>query len=202
MINFEEKVGEQTGSIGFRDLYRIMNRFVDMKGGHHALYEDVDEWDKDERYRIRKFYTFWTAIKEQYPDLWEDAEKAQEGNYTGDDYPEQFFRKDAMRVLQEYILERIVDRQKSRREVLEELDEVDESVKDDVRELIIKDDSNFTEEIQNVLDEIPAEFYRKKWQTSGLSTSENRNNFKEELKKAADTSLKGLPKLRIFNKGF
>jgi len=201
MINYEEKVGEQTGSIGFRDLYTIMNRFVDMKGGHHALYEDIDEWD-DVRYRIGKFYTFWTAIKDHYPDLWEDAEKAQEGNYTEDDHPKQFFRKDAMRVLQEYILERLVDKQKSRKEVLEELGEVDDSVKEGLWELILEDDDIFTEEIQNVLDDIPEDFYRKKWQTSGLSTSENRNNFKEELKKAADTTPKGLPKLRIFNKGF
>jgi hypothetical protein len=201
MINYEEKVGEQTGSIGFRDLYTIMNRFVDMKGGHHALYEDIDEWD-DVRYRIGKFYTFWTAIKEHYPDLWEDAEKSEEGDYTGDDHPGQFFRKDAMRVLQEYILERLVDKQKSRKEVLEELGEVDDSVKDDLWELILEDDDIFTEEIQNVLDDLPEDFYRKKWQTSGLSTSENRNNFKEELKKAADTTPKGLPKLRIFNKGF
>ncbi|QCW03954.1 hypothetical protein [Natrinema pallidum] len=199
MINYEEKVGEQTGAIDFKDMYMLMNRFVEMKGGHDALYENIEEWD-DVSYRINKFYTFWSAIKDHYDDLWEDAEAAREGREDFDEeYPEQFFRKDPMRVLQEYILEELADKQENRQEFL---DELEEDVRDSLWEYVLEDDEVFTEEIQNIVDDIPEKFYRDKWNTGGLSTSENRRNFREELEKAADTNEKGLPRLRIFNKGF
>lgn len=199
MINYEEKVGEQTGAIDFKDMHMLMDRFVEMKGGHSALYENIEDWD-EVTYRISKFYTFWSAIKEHYADLWEDAEAVKEGRKElEEEYPEQFFQKDAMRVLQEYILEELTDKQENRQEFLEELED---DVRESLWEYVLEDDDVFTEEIQSILEDIPEKFYRDKWNTSGLSTSENRRNFREELEKAADTNKKGLPRLRIFNTGF
>jgi hypothetical protein len=106
-----------------------------------------------------------------------------------------------MRVLQDYILVELTDKQQSRTDVLNELeDEIKES--QDLWEYILDDDEVFKNNIKGVLEDIPPNFYRKEWQTSGLSTSENRNNFREELEKAAGTTPKGIPQLRIFNQGF
>lgn len=207
MVNYEEKVGEQTGAIDFGDLHMLMERFIDMKGGHKPLYENLDKWsDADDepntRYRIEKFYTFWTAIKEHYTELWQDAEGVIEGNKEFDEeYPEQFFQKDAMRVFQEYILEELVEKQENRKEVLSEIntlldslgfggleeliesvdrpDEVLEEVEgiegpleDNLWENIMGDDEVFKSEIDNILDDIPERFFRLEWQTSGMSTNE------------------------------
>jgi len=201
MINYEEKVGEQTGVIDFKDMHMLMNRFVNMKGGYKPLYENIDEWAEDTRFRIEKFYTFWHAIKDHYEDLWEDAESSVQGQEFEGEYPEQFFQKDAMRVLQDYILDELTDKQESRTDVLDELeDEIKET--QDLWEFILEDDEVFKNNVKGVLEDIPSDFYRRKWQTSGLSTSENRNNFREELEKAAGTTPKGIPQLRIFNQGF
>jgi hypothetical protein len=206
MVNYEEKVGEQTGVVDFRTMYMLMNRFVEMKGGHKPLYNNVEEWfgENGTRSRIDKFYAFWNAIKDHYDGLWEDAKAEIEGeDFEGEGFenesPEQFFRKPAMRVLQEYILDELTDKQENRQDFLNELDE---SVREDLWEYVFEDDDVLEKEIKNILDGISADFFRREWNTGGLSTSENRQNFRDQLETAAGTTPKGLPQLRIFNKGF
>lgn len=206
MVNYEEKVGEQTGAVDFRTMYMLMNRFVEMKGGHKYLYKEIDGWYGDDatRYRINKFYVFWEAIKSEYSDLWEDAKAAvKDEEFEGEGYdnesPDQFFQKNAMRVFQEYILEELADKQENRQSFL---DELEDSVRDDLWEYIFEDDDVLKSQVSEVVGEIPAEFFRRKWNTGGLGTNENRNNFKEQLETAANTTPKGMPQLRIFNKGF
>lgn len=206
MVNYEEKVGEATGIIDFRTMYMLMNRFVEMKGGHNPLYDNIDRWygSNANRYRIDKFYAFWTAIEEYYEDLWNDAKAAERGeDFEGKDFknesPDQFFRKPAMRVFQEFILEELSEKQDNRQDFL---DELDEDVRDELWEYVFEDDEVLKKEIKSVIDDVSEDFFRREWQTGGLSTAENRQNFREQLQKAANTTPKGLPQLRIFNKGF
>jgi|AntRauTorcE11898_2_1112593.scaffolds.fasta_scaffold07033_1 hypothetical protein len=94
MINYEEKVGETTGEVDFKTMYMLINRFVEMKGGHRPLYNDIDEWygENDTRYRIDKFYAFWTGVKEYYEDLWSDAKAAtNEEDYEGKGFDNRYF---------------------------------------------------------------------------------------------------------------
>ena len=73
---------------------------------------------------------------------------------------------------------------------------------DDLWRYVLESDETFQKQIEEVINDIPPEFFRWKWNTSGLSTSENRQNLREELEGAADTNLQGLSNFRIFNKGF
>lgn len=204
MIDYSEKVGEQTGVFPFKDIYRIMDRFVEMKSVNNALYSDVDEWSESNvEFKIQKFYVFWETIKNHYEDLWEDAAAARKGEEEFDDEdPEQFFRPDTMRVFQQYILDELANKQENRNDFLEEAEKELGSSVDDLWQHVLESDETFTDQTEDIIDDIPPEFFRWGWSTSGLSTSENRQNLREELEGAADTNLKGLSNFRIFNKGF
>lgn len=208
LVNYEEKVDEKTGIVRFRHLADLMERFAQMKGIDDVLVEDIDEWygDDETRYRVDKFYTFWEAIQEHYESLWIDAklDVQDEKEFDGDKAPDQFFQKAVMRVLQRYILDHLAQKQESwknvRQDVLEEINNGDEARK--LEENIIENDERMKEEIKEIIGEIPGKFFRYKWETSGLNTNENRENFYKELNKASNTEAKDILRLQIFNQGF
>jgi hypothetical protein len=204
MIDYSEKVGEKTGVFPFKDIYTIMDRFVDMKSVSNSLYSDVDEWtESNTEFKIDKFYILWNTIKDHYDELWEDAVAVREERKEFDDQdPEQFFRPDTMRVFQQYILDELADKQESRDEFLEEVAEEFDDARDELWEQVLESEETFRDQIEEVIEEIPPEFFRWEWNTSGLSTSENRQNLREEMDGASDTNLKGLSNFRIFNQGF
>ena len=204
MIDYSEKVGEQTGVFPFGDIHTIMDRFVEMKSVNNVLYSNVDEWnDENIEFKIQKFYVFWQTVRDHYEDLWDDAVKARknEEEFENED-PEQFFRPDTMRVFQQYILDKLADKQTNRDDFLQEAEEELGDSIDDLWRYVLESDETFQEQNEDVLEDIPPEFFRWEWNTSGLSTSENRQNLREELEGAEDTNLKGLSNFRIFNKGF
>jgi hypothetical protein len=123
----------------------------------------------------------------------------QRSGSTDNESPEQFFRKPAMRIFQEFILDELSEKQENRQDFL---DELDASVREELWEYVFEDDEVLKNEVKNVLENVSEDFFRREWQAGGLSTAENRQNFREQLEKAASTTPKGLPQLRIFNKGF
>jgi hypothetical protein len=204
MIDYSEKVGEETGVFPFGDVYTIMDRFVGMKGVNNVLYSNVDDWEDDDiEFKIQKFYLFWETLQDHYEDLWNDAVSVRKGKEEFDEKdPEQFFRPDTMRVFQDYILDELANKQENRDEFLQEAEEELGDSIDDLWRYVLESDETFQKQIEEVINDIPPEFFRWKWNTSGLSTSENRQNLREELEGAADTNLQGLSNFRIFNKGF
>jgi|AntRauTorcE11898_2_1112593.scaffolds.fasta_scaffold01870_4 hypothetical protein len=204
MIDYSEKVGEETGVFPFGDVYTIMDRFVGMKGVNNVLYSNVDDWEDDDiEFKIQKFYLFWETLQDHYEDLWNDAVSVRKGEEEFDEKdPEQFFRPDTMRVFQDYILDELANKQENRDEFLQEAEEELGDSIDDLWRYVLESDETFQKQIEEVINDIPPEFFRWKWNTSGLSTSENRQNLREELEGAADTNLQGLSNFRIFNKGF
>jgi len=204
MIDYSEKVGEQTGVFPFGDIYTIMDRFVGMKGVTNTLYSDVDDWKEDDiEFKIQKFYVFWQTVQDHYDELWNDAVSARKGEEEFDEEdPEQFFRPDTMRVFQDYILDELASKQENRDEFLQEAEEELGDSIDDLWRYVLESDETFQEQIEDVIEEIPPEFFRWEWNTSGLSTSENRQNLRDEMEGATDTNLQGLSNFRLFNKGF
>lgn len=174
LVDYEGAVGQQTGVFRYKVLHRVIDEFVNMSGDYKVLYKDIDDWQDDEQYEYRmdRFYTLWNAIKRHYPELWSDAMKDTLGQEEFEDQePEQFFYGVTMRVLQKYVLEHMTH-----------LNNIYVD-KMDIGPILDNNDA-IHDTVEDALEGIDEQFFRREWEVSSLDTSDGRDFFKSQLDSA------------------
>ncbi len=186
LVDYAGAVGEETGVFRYKLLHRVIDEFVHMGGEYKPLYKDIDEWQSDEQYeyRMERFYALWSAVKNHYSDLWSDAVKQSMGTEDFDDSPEQLFYGVTMRVLQDYI----IDHMSHLNNVYLKLEDCH----------ILEEEELIEDTVEDALEGIDEQFFRRDWEASSLDTPDGREFFKSQLDSANGLEPRHLHTLGMF----
>lgn len=187
LVDYGGAVGEQTGVFRYKNLHNVIQNFISLENRYGELVDDIDEWNADEdfAYRMERFYIFWDEIKNQYSELWEDAVKAKQEEQEFDDKPEQFLLKVTMTQLQEYILDHMSHINDFY------IDRLDEGP-------ILSEEENIREAVEDAIDELDSQFFRREWEVSSLDTTDGRELLQQQLSKADGLAVQHLHTLTMF----
>ncbi len=170
-------IGGATAFIPENVMFQVIVKFVDMGKRYRLLYAGVEPWlaDKDYDYRLKGFYRFWSAIRDKFPDAWEQAKQKGGG---------QLLYKATMLVLQELVLDQMVSSQPER------------NAKSELSPLSDLDD--LEKYVRNSLYFLPEEFFTRVWMQKQLDTGERREFLYQQMQEAIRRQGKGLGYLPLF----
>lgn len=186
LVDYGGAVGEQTGAFRYKNLHDVIESFMGLDSRYSSLVEGIDEWETDDdyTYRMSRFYIFWDEIRNQYQDLWDDAIAARQGEEF-EDKPEQFIFKVTMIQLQEYVLDHFAHIDDFYRGRLDEGP-------------ILQDEENIREAVEDAVEELDAQFFRREWEVTSLETSDGRELLQQQLSKADGLATHHLHTLTMF----
>jgi len=156
---------------------RLVLKFVKLPKRFRLLHDDVEEWenDPDFHYRLTMFFAFWRAIKQTYPNAWQEGVENTGG---------QLFYKVSMLKLQE--------------KVLESLKPMNDLEKANTGTPVLGSSSSLTKLIKIVLDQLDERFWLDEWQMSVSDNAEFREFLKDQMQKAMDGA--DIGRLKLFKK--
>jgi hypothetical protein len=166
-----------TGFIKENVAYQLVSKFVNMPRKYRSLYIDVPAWRNADDERLDYFFSFWSAIRNRYEDLWHESVQLQGG---------QLFYKAAMLVLQEFVLDFLSQYMNVRRVEGKPSPFMD---LEDLQQLV-----------QASLTYLPPEFFAREWQEKQLDTSDRRAFLRSQMEMAVRNQGKGLGYQKLFRK--
>lgn len=161
---------------------QLVRKFMKMQRKRFSkLMDPVKErWDDPES-RLGIFFDFWSAVKEAYADVWEDALEMAEKDQT----QHQIFRKVSLLTLQQFLLDRFVTalpyRGKDANPPFYDAETT--------REMVLQ-----------TLENLPSKFFKEKWMIKQMDTSEGRALFYETMSQAWDNQGKNIGNMTLFKK--
>lgn len=162
LINFG--LEQDQGIIPENVMYQVVKKFIKPNSKYNTNFNLVDDWKNDSGnydYRLKMFFTFWHAIKNKYPNAWENALKTSN---------KQLLQKVSMLVLQEILFNKI--------------DSAMPIYIENGLTLPFENEEALTSQINMHLKDLPEEFFLKEWTEKGLDTSTGQQLLREQIEKA------------------
>lgn len=157
--------------------YQVVSKFVKMPRKYKLLYGDIEEWDGLDKYhyRLQRFFTFWKAIKDLYPNAWQ-------AGLSGEN--KQILQKVSLINLQAFVLYNLTQQmpkriRKNEPSPLENLDDL-------------------YEEVQDALSFLKEDFFLMEWKLKGLDTTPGHEIFFEQIQKAINNQSLNLGNMKLF----
>lgn len=176
LINFG--LEQDRGIIPENVMYQVVRKFIKPNAKYNTNFNLVEDWKNDSgnyEYRLKMFFTFWHAIKNRYPNAWNNA------LYTTN---KQLLQKVSMLVLQEILFNKI--------------DSAMPIYIDNGLTLPFENEDALTSQINIHLKDLPEEFFTKEWTEKGLDTSTGQQLLREQIEKAIWKKGEKIGQLLIF----
>ena len=125
---------------------------------YRILYDGIDAFDNKDDGRLDYFYSFWSAIKDQFPGVWEQGVEVG-GN--------QLFMKATLLVLQEYILDTLVNYT-----VMRQMDG-DSSA--------LRNSGELSKTVRGALNFLPEKFFTTEWQVKQVDTTDGHKFLRSQI---------------------
>jgi len=175
LIDF--KLEGSTGVIPENVAYQVVSKFVNLNKKYKLLTNDVAEWNSKDPYgyRVNLFFTLWNAVKEKYPNAWQQAA-------TG--VNSQILQKVSLLMLQEYILDTLNG------EMPKRLGTGGKSPFCDANDL--------KTEIGFMLAFLKEDFFLQTWKLKGLDIGSGHADFKNTIIQAIANQSSNLGNMKLF----
>jgi DGQHR domain-containing protein len=153
---------------------QVVARFIKMPRSYNLLKKGIewDDGDSDYSRRLGLFYALWRAVRDSYPDAWQEAADRQPSA--------QLFQKVALLQLQEYVLKTL------------------KLAVQFTKESPLSGASVLYGQTRTALERIPQEFFQKEWKKKQLDTNVGRAYFLEQLEAVASQEGKFLGNFGLF----
>jgi hypothetical protein len=161
---------------------QLVRKFMKMPRKRFAKLMDPvkDRWD-DPDVRLDIFFDFWSAVKEAYSDVWEDAVEMAVKDQT----QHQMFRKVSLLTLQQFLLDRFVTalpyRGKGANPPFYDAETT--------RAMVLQ-----------TLENLPSKFFKETWMVKQMDTSDGRKLFYDSMSQAWDNQGKNIGNMTLFRK--
>lgn len=177
---FEDLIDFGLGAGGFikeNVAYQLVSKFVNMPRKYRLLYKDIPAFQQKSDERLSYFYTFWNAIKDRYPVVWNDGVAAQRS---------QLFMKASMLVLQEYILDQLV--------------QITTIMQMQKKPTPMLDHEELHDTVIAILEYLPPAFFSMEWQHKQIDTAPGRLFLRNQIGTAVQNQGKFLGNQQLFKK--
>ena len=157
--------------------YQLVSKFVNMPKKYTLLFKGIESFDHKDDGRLQYFYTFWSAIKEKYEQVWESGVDAG-GN--------QIFMKATLLVLQTYLLDQLVQYT-----VMRQVEGGGSP---------LGDPADLQKTVKGLLSFLPPEFFSEDWQAKQIDTSEGHKFLRSQMEMAVQGQGQNFRKQSLFKK--
>lgn len=157
--------------------YQLVSKFVNMPKKYGLLNKGVASFQKKDDGRLDYFYSFWTAVRERYADVWDAGVDVGGG---------QIFMKATLIVLQGYLLDQLVQYTVMRQV------EGGGSPFNDVDDL--------QKTVKGLLSFLPPEFFAEDWQVKQIDTSDGHRFLRSQIEMAVQGQGLNFRKQLLFKK--
>lgn len=171
------------GVISENVAYQVVSKFMLLKNRFPLLVDGIPHWGENQNdYRLAAFYAFWRAIKNLYPNAWNQA-----SNPSDESNPQcnrQIFFKVSLIRLQEFVLQSLNNEMPKR------------NMKGEPSPFA--DTAALEREVGYHLPFLKEEFFLKEWKAKGLDTSAGHELFSRSIDTAISRQCKNLGNMTLF----
>ena len=169
--------GFQKGFLKENVMFQVVTQFMRPKRSLRVVFQPVAEWNDPEgdAYRMKLFFTFWSTIRDRYPNAW-NAALANRGG--------QLLMKATMLTLQKYVFVRFAGSMPTRQRKGEQSP--------------VTSSEELSRSVEDELYHLPEEFFTKSWTRTDIDTSDGRTMLFEQMSKVILNLGKNVASYQLF----